>query len=75
MKRLLYILVVLFIASFSFESCSKLEAPNKKETTSFLPCGTSNDDPIEIVYDTNGDPIGITDSDDDEDHDKENTSN
>ena len=76
MKRVLFILIVLFIASFSLESCTKFKAPAKKETTSLLPFGTvDDDDPIGTFHDLNGDPIGITDSDDDEDHDKENTSN
>ena len=76
MKRVLFILIVLFIASFSLESCTKFKAPTKKETTSLLPFGTvDDDDPIDTFHDLNGDPIGITDSDDDEDHDKENTSN
>ncbi|MDG2369543.1 MAG: hypothetical protein P8M12_02790 [Flavobacteriales bacterium] len=78
MKRLLYILILFFIASFSLESCCKFERPIPLETQE---CGVSTpmygstmDDPIDNT-DSNNDVFGITDDEDDEDHDKENTSN
>lgn len=75
MKRVLYILIVVFLASFSLESCCKLKKPVPLETVCVEQYTLSNDDPIDSNTDSNTDPIGITDSDDDEDHDKENNSN
>ena len=75
MKRLLYIFIVVFLATLSFESCCKLEKPVLKETMCNEQYAITNDDPIDSNTDSNTDPSGITDSEDDEDHDKENTSN
>ena len=75
MKRLLYILIVVILASFSFESCCKLNNPVPKEAVCGEQYTITNDDPIDSNTDTNTDPFGITDSEDDEDHDKEDTSN
>ena len=73
MKQLIYILSLVFLASFALEGCCKFEKPILKESQEFIV--VSNDDPTNNIQDSNTDPIGITDSDDDEDHDKENTTN
>ncbi len=78
MKRLLYILILIFITSFALESCCKYEGPiplkNQECVEPILTSGTTMDDPIDN-NDSNNDVFGITDDEDDEDHDKENTSN
>ena len=78
MKRILHILSLFFIISFTLESCCKFEGPIPIKTQECAEpidmYGTTMDDPTENT-DTNNDIFGITDDEDDEDHDKENTSN
>ena len=70
MRRLIYILTFMFLIAYATESCSKLDNPTLRQE-----CGTPNtsDDPTAATSNINDNSSekDITDSEDDEDQDRD----
>ena len=74
MKRLIYILSLVFLLAIVTESCSKIVPPTLVEGCEpGVVCGTTNDDPTTNTQNTNDNNSerDITDSEDDEDQDRD----